>query len=82
MNVPLRRTAHCFHIISANDTKESVSGHRNSLPMPGINPGTSRFRGQCAYRRLVVPLALGFTASSAVVGGAPDFLVLSRNEWN
>ena len=33
------------------------------------------------YRLTVVPLVLGFTASSAVVGGASDVFVSSGNEW-
>ena len=41
VNVPIRRTAHCFHVIPANDTNESVFGHRKfpclslgSIPVP------------------------------------------------
>ena len=30
-DVPIRRTAHCFHVMPANDTKESMLGHRNAL---------------------------------------------------
>ena len=35
-----------------------------------------------AYQRLVAPLVLGFTASSAVVGGVPDVFISSGGEWN
>ena len=32
------------------------------------------------YWQLVIPLVLGFTASSAIIGGAPDIFVSSGNE--
>ena len=31
VNVPIRRTAQCFHVTPANDTKEIVFGHRTPL---------------------------------------------------
>ena len=47
--MPIRRTAHCFHVIPANDTKESVFGHqifprapRGSNPEP-LAPAASAF---------------------------------------
>ena len=39
--VPIRRTTHCFHVMTANETKESVFGYRKipclslgSIPVP------------------------------------------------
>ena len=41
VNVPIGRTAHCFHLIPANDIKDSMFGHRKlprlslgSIPVP------------------------------------------------
>ena len=49
VNVAIRRTAHCFSIIPANDTKKSFFGHRNfSLPTAEIEPGISSTKAQCA----------------------------------
>ena len=48
VNVPIRRTAYLFSAIPANDTKESIFGHRNcSSPAAGIESGTSNTRRQC-----------------------------------
>ena len=30
VNVPIRRTTHCFHVMPATDTKEKVFGHQKS----------------------------------------------------
>ena len=41
VNVPIQRTAHLFStsVIPANDTKESMFGHKNvSSPAAGIKP--------------------------------------------
>ena len=47
-NVPIRRTAHLFSVILANDTKESMFGHRNfSSPAAGMEPMTSSTEDQC-----------------------------------
>ena len=41
VNVPIRMTVHCIHIIPANDTKESVFGPPLNFPRRrwGSNPG-------------------------------------------
>ena len=39
VNILIRRTAHCVHVIPANDTKRSVFGHRTFRRLPrGSNP--------------------------------------------
>ena len=50
VNVSIRRTTHLFSsVIPANDTKESMFGHRKfSSSAAGIESGTSSTRGQCA----------------------------------
>ena len=46
VNVPIRRTAHLSSVIPANDTKESIVGHRNFFsPAAGIEPMTSSTKG-------------------------------------
>ena len=54
-DVPIRRTAHCFHVMPANDTKESVLGHRNTLDYAyWIDPDTASCRGKCSTTELPV----------------------------
>ena len=68
VNFPIQRTAHCIHVMPANDTNESMFGHRK---FPCISLGSIK-----------VPLALEASALTTEIPRFPAGTLIPEVSWN